>query len=447
MEKYRYLFIKAATLLLPVFFVMITCSAAATLPESGLLWKNISVMGKRMSVYCIFTDSRGIVWLGTNNGLFFYDGVTTHAVDESGKAMNQVYSITEKDGKLFLGTNYGLMTFSFQDNSIGYYTADSPKEIRCMLIDDDRIWLGSIYGMYTVDTGTKEIMDISEGLPHKSVYSILKDCRGILYAGTYDGLSRWDQAENVFREVPIPEHDCNSGNLFVNCLLETADRQKICIGTEGNMYMSYGSFSGGIYCIELDPETGLRKDGKTSSDLAGYDDKAGRYGTCLAANRNTEGSVITYHEDVEISSYDGTGEYTPGETKDLYYMMSSSDSLSTTYNMRGYSSATATGTYGATTGGSSTGTRVSGSFSWRTSATDNAINFDFYAPGHNDMIRTSTGTRTAERFCTTSRTSRSVSSSIVGALETTLASTVQLPRSSLATTRTTASPGHTDPPE
>ena len=237
MEKYRYLFIKAATLLMPVFFVMITCSAAATLPESGLLWKNISVMGKRMSVYCIFTDSRGIVWLGTNNGLFFYDGVTTHAVDESGKAMNQVYSITEKDGKLFLGTNYGLMTFSFQDNSIGYYTADSPKEIRCMLIDDDRIWLGSIYGMYTVDTGTKEIMDISEGLPHKSVYSILKDCRGILYAGTYDGLSRWDQAENVFREVPIPEHDCNSGNLFVNCLLETADRQKICIGTEGNMYI------------------------------------------------------------------------------------------------------------------------------------------------------------------------------------------------------------------
>lgn len=191
-------------------------------------------------------------------------------------------------------------------------------------------------------------------------------------------------------EPAIIVNSFDGGNPYPNAI-----DASIYYDAEGNMYMSYGSFSGGIWCIELDPETGLRKDGLTASDLASGTDysAAERYGTCLAANTNTEGSVIAYHQDVEISDYDGTGEYNATEStyQDRYYMMTSSESLSSTYNMRGYYSTEANGVYGGTTGNSSTGTRVSGSFSWRTSGSDNGITFDFYAPGHNDMIQTSQG--------------------------------------------------------
>ena len=55
-------------------------SSAPQLPELELLWKNVSVDGKKTAVFCLFKDSRGIMWLGTNSGLYFYDGVTTHSV-------------------------------------------------------------------------------------------------------------------------------------------------------------------------------------------------------------------------------------------------------------------------------------------------------------------------------------------------------------------------------
>lgn len=166
--------------------------------------------------------------------------------------------------------------------------------------------------------------------------------------------------------------------------------------TEGNMYMCYGSDSGGIFVIELDPATGLRKDGYTASQLASGSTltQSQRYGQRIAQNGgNTEGPVISYHEDVEISSYDGTGTYNAAEStyQDRYYLMTSWNSLSSTYNMRGSYSTTPTGTYNGTASGTATATRISGAFSWRTSANDTAISFDFYVPGHNDMIQTSQG--------------------------------------------------------
>lgn len=191
-----------------------------------------------MSVYCLFMDSRGIVWLGTNNGLFFYDGVTTHAVSESGISRYPVYSITEYDGTLLLGTNTGLTAFSLRTNTFeSYSVADDPiKEIRCLLLDGDILWMGSLYGMFVCDLSTREVKNVSEGLPHKSVYSILRDSRGILYAGTYDGLARWNPADSVFREVNLQGQGKSSKNLFVNCLYETSDQQHIYIGTEGHLY-------------------------------------------------------------------------------------------------------------------------------------------------------------------------------------------------------------------
>ena len=172
----------------------------------------------------------------------------------------------------------------------------------------------------------------------------------------------------------------------------------------GNMYLAYGSFSNGIWCVELDPETGLRKDGLTVAQLSGDDSNITqnqRYGACLVANRNTEGPTISYHEGVEISSYDGTGTYDASAStyEDRYYLMTSSGSLSDDptmsegYNMRSYYSTSATGSYRADNGGTN-GSRVSGSFSWRTSAAEaqGTLGFlDWFVPGHNDMFTTDEG--------------------------------------------------------
>ena len=77
--------------------------AVPRLPEQELAWKNVTVDGKKTAVYSMYRDSGGIMWIGTNSGLYFYDGVTVHPVAHDAWAGTQIYSIVEYDGRLYLG--------------------------------------------------------------------------------------------------------------------------------------------------------------------------------------------------------------------------------------------------------------------------------------------------------------------------------------------------------
>ena len=168
---------------------------------------------------------------------------------------------------------------------------------------------------------------------------------------------------------------------------------------EGNLYMAYGSFTGGVYVLQLDPETGLRRkdDPYYGADWAkvreageGPATAAARYGTRLVSTNDMEGPVVSYHENVAV--YGGeVGEYADSALtyENRYYLMGSAGSLSSTYNMRSYHSAQPTSGY--TAHSASRGDRVSGSFSWRENANDTAVSFDYAYPGHNDMITTTEG--------------------------------------------------------
>ena len=168
------------------------------------------------------------------------------------------------------------------------------------------------------------------------------------------------------------------------------------------MFMAYGSFWGGIWSLELDPETGLRfeESGLKGTDWAALRAGGGtlngrtysaaeRYGTRLINVNNMEGPTVSYHADVPLYTGD-PAEYAENAVtyEDRYYLMGSADLLSATYNMRSF-----VGTDEGTDAPvfSQQGTRVSGSFSWRQSAGDARIGFDFGYPGHNDMLTTSGG--------------------------------------------------------
>lgn len=216
--------------------VLMTAGAVPQLPESELAWKNVAVDGKKTAVFCIFRDSHGIMWVGTNCGLYFYDGVTAHPVGKNELSGSQIYSIIEKEGKLYIGGNNGLRIYDYKTGVVNICDAPLPKEIRSMLLYDNSLWVGSLYGIFHLDLDKGNVSDYSAGLPHKSVYSILRDSRGILYAGTYNGLARWDSQANRFTKVKAGIDIPDLKNLFVNCLLESHDNSCIYIGSEGSLY-------------------------------------------------------------------------------------------------------------------------------------------------------------------------------------------------------------------
>lgn len=239
--------LKAKSAIIAVLLLVGTLSTAAQpqLPESELSWKNVTVDGKKIAVFCIFKDSRGIVWLGTNNGLYFYDGVMAHPVGKAELYGTQVYSLAEKDNRLYIGCNNGLLSYDYSTGLVSECVTNSPSEIRVLLLVDNDLWIGGLNGIYRLnirDTNrngnaggdcSSNLKDFSEGLPHKSVYSILRDSRGVLYAGTYNGLARWDSNAEMFTPLCVNIDGNRLNTLFVNCMLEADNRESIFIGGEG----------------------------------------------------------------------------------------------------------------------------------------------------------------------------------------------------------------------
>lgn len=206
------------------------------LPEPGLSWKNITVDNKKTAVFSIFKDSRDLIWLGTNSGLYLYDGISAHLIAASELIGTHIYSIVEKDNKLFLGSNNGLIIYDYQSGIAKECISPTPKEIRALLLTDNDLWIGSLNGIYKFNLNSYKIDDCTKGLPHKSVYSILRDSRGIIYVGTYNGIARWDSKSSSFKALKIKLDNTYQSSLFANCILESEDKEHIYFGGEGYLY-------------------------------------------------------------------------------------------------------------------------------------------------------------------------------------------------------------------
>jgi len=108
---------------------------------------------------------------------------------------------------------------------------------------------------------------------------------------------------------------------------------------DGRMLLTYGSFGAGTYMIELDPATGLRKDGQTDwldadtintymeeARATNIGDSHPYYGTHMTYC--AEGSVITHQYDIDL--VDETGAVTQ-TYDDYYYLMTCLGVLSRNY--------------------------------------------------------------------------------------------------------------------
>lgn len=204
---------------------------------------------------------------------------------------------------------------------------------------------------------------------------------------------------------------------------------QIIFDPDGKMYMAYGSFGSGNYMIELDPETGLRKDGmgwQSHADIRnwvendiqdlfnGVDGAEGGhkedgksigwthsyYGTNLS-KANMEAPVLARHDNVTIMDED---ENILEEGKTYYYTMHSYDGLADNYQMWGGRSESVWGVYKSTTDGivynvgpgnsANEGNKYMGAFTWHSKSEGNN-ELDIILPGHNDLFTTSAGTSVA----------------------------------------------------
>lgn len=72
---------------------------------------------KILDSFCTFQDSDGLVWLGTNNGIYSYDGYTFKHYDNPVEGDFTIGAIQEVNGKLWLGCWRGAGLWEFDKNT------------------------------------------------------------------------------------------------------------------------------------------------------------------------------------------------------------------------------------------------------------------------------------------------------------------------------------------
>lgn len=202
---------------------------------------NITPHPEASSVYCFAQDAQGLIWIGTNKGLFSYDGYSTQQHFLFGEKSNTlIHSIlVDQDCYLYLGTDNGILIYNYKTDQYEKIDIDFLHDVRTMTKRGNSLWIGSLNGLFKYEMGTKKLENVSEkqntGLPHNTIYSVITSKDNTLYVGTYNGFCKYIPEANKFEVIILPS-DIKRSNLFVNTLLEDPKTHNIWIGTEGALY-------------------------------------------------------------------------------------------------------------------------------------------------------------------------------------------------------------------
>lgn len=203
-------------------------------------FKQVPLNGGASMVASILQDRSGMIWLGTNKGLYSYDGYTVYAHNKGRNASTLIYCGLDIDGsRLYLGADNGLLVYNYRTDKYESLPCKFPSDIRAMARDGNCIWIGSLQGLFLYDMKKHILKKFDRkrypNLPHQIIYSIIKASDHRIYVGTYNGLCYFDKNKRRFVRIslPVSKQKCN---VFVNSLLEDKWQKCIWIGTEGNLF-------------------------------------------------------------------------------------------------------------------------------------------------------------------------------------------------------------------
>lgn len=216
------------------------------------LFENIHLSAEASVISYFIQDTQGLMWIGSDKGLYSYDGYSAQAHYTVDKRENtRIYcGVLVHDSYLYLGSDNGLLIYNYRTDQYEEPDIPFPSDIRALTLYENDLWIGTLNGLYIYHFPSGELRFIDKktnpGLPHETIYSLILSESRRIYIGTYNGLCFYE--DNSFREIPLPLNQSRS-NRFVNVLLEDTVRNCIWIGTEGELF-KYIPQTGKMECIE-----------------------------------------------------------------------------------------------------------------------------------------------------------------------------------------------------
>ena len=187
-----------------IILSILTCILPKNIYASNIInFENLRIEDglSQATAEAIIQDSKGYIWIGTNDGLNRYNGSDIKVFNDSdmnGIISNYITTLAEdKNRNLWVGTNEGLSRINLDNYSIKnyrYYNDDKRKPYSAILTffnDHENFYMGSNSGIYIYNEKKEDFDKISgleDGLSHRNIFSINKDKNNNLWLGTDSGL-------------------------------------------------------------------------------------------------------------------------------------------------------------------------------------------------------------------------------------------------------------------
>jgi ligand-binding sensor domain-containing protein len=152
------------------------------------------------SVWSIIQDRSGILWFGTTDGIYKYDGKTfsffTHndgVLNNTGVDINKVESILEdRTGKIWFGGRFTAGLFCFDGKSLNHLKPDGDNWFVPRIEDKSgNIWFGTrMHSVFRYDG--KSFANYTDKELHGWVISMAEDNKGNLWFSTEKGVAKYD---------------------------------------------------------------------------------------------------------------------------------------------------------------------------------------------------------------------------------------------------------------
>jgi len=216
-------------------------------------------------IFDIAEDQNGILWIGTKNGLNKYDKNSGHfsrvslADSIHGTEYNYIYGIAMDDSLMYINQSPTLSVLNLNTGAVQSYVnsfetggALYDKGFPVMKCRNGMIWIGSVNGLCNFDPQEKEFTYFHPGEPgansitNSLITSLLEDKHGNVWIGTEDGINIYDGETGQF--IQYRQDINNPGSLSHNYI------QSILQDHEGNIWI--GTDGGGLNKV-----TGISTDG------------------------------------------------------------------------------------------------------------------------------------------------------------------------------------------
>ncbi|PRY06823.1 signal transduction histidine kinase [Pontibacter ummariensis] len=207
-------------------------------------------------VRLLFEDSKGHLLVGYFNGLQLYDHATDsfrqiRLLPEDGKEADaHVLSITEREnGEILIGTSgFGVFSLTFEGNQpvIQQRHQFIPAAIIDYLFEDreQRLWVATQdKGLFLIDRNGKTRHFRGIEAPSNTISGICQDRAGNVYVSSLsNGLFMYKESVGAFQQIPYPP----SPELSISTMHMSRREGKLYLGTDGEGVKIYDLNSGTI---------------------------------------------------------------------------------------------------------------------------------------------------------------------------------------------------------